>query len=89
MAGCYDWIHQQNNDSLNNVIDPQALSMPRSTASDNGRLTSNLVTTKDKMCLICTIAGETWTVSKECFLCSLTMKYKRFFVLRTHASPEP
>ena len=31
---------------LDNVIDPQALLMPRATASDNSCLTSNLVTTK-------------------------------------------
>ena len=50
MVGLYHGIHEQNNHPFGDVIGHQAILTPRSTTSDNGRLTSKLVTTKDKMC---------------------------------------
>ena len=87
---CACWTtSEQDTHPLDHVIDPQALLMPRAKARDNDSLTSNLVTTKDKMRLICTIVGDTWTASKTCVLCGLITKHKLFFVLWTKASTKP
>lgn len=85
---CERWTtSKQDIHPLDNVIDPRALLMPRAIASDDSCLTLDLVTTKDKMCLLCTIVGDTWTASKECVLYGLTKKHKHFFVPRIQASP--
>ena len=50
MVGLYHGIHERYFHPLGDIIGHQPILTPRSTPSDNGPLTSTLVTTKDKMC---------------------------------------